>query len=189
VLVAGAALGACSVSTTGTDSETTASTLPVDLLHDRGRAAEAMTAIERAVGATPAQSAEVLVYPQYMNVDAQDPKILDHINTFEWRDGTVSGPDPVHLSGPQENVDASLFPTSAIRWSDLPEYVSAVEAKARHARPIKIEGARASYVIVQRSTSPDEDGRIGMTIYLEGPRRSGRAELTASGEVVSLQVD
>ena len=182
-------LAACSVSTTGSDSQTTApEDRPVDLLHERGRAAEAIAAIEKQVGASPAQSTDILLYPEYMDVKAQDPTILEHIDEYEWRDGSVSGPEPVHLSGPQADTDASLFPSSVVRWRDLPAIVSRVEAQARQARPIRIEDARASYVIVERSTSSADDGRVKITIYLDGPRRSGRAELTASGDIITLDV-
>jgi hypothetical protein len=184
------ALAACSVSTTGSDSQpTTPEDRPVDLLHERGRAAEAIAAIDKEVGAAPAQSTEILLYPEYMDVKAQDPAIPEHIDEYEWRDGSVSGPEPVHLSGPQEDTDASLFPTSVVRWRDLPAIVRKVEARARHARPTRIEDARASYVIVERSTSSADDGRVEMSIYLDGPRRSGRAELTASGDIIALTVN
>jgi hypothetical protein len=183
------ALAACSVSTTGSDTQTTApEDRPVDLLHERDRAAAAIAAIEKQVGAAPAQSTDILVYPEYMDVKAQDPAIPEHIDEYEWRDGNVSGPEPVHLSGPQADTDASLFPTRVVPWRDLPAIVNKVEAQARHARPIRIEDARASYVIVERSTSPADDGRVEISIYLEGPRRSGRAELTASGDIITLDV-
>ena len=183
-------LAACSVSTTSSDDQTTTpDERPVDLLHARGRAAEAIAAIEKQVGAAPAQSSYILVYPEYMDVKAQDPAIPEHIDEYEWRDGNVSGPEPVHLSGPQEETDASLFPTTAVRWRDLPAIISEVEARARHARPTRIEDARASYVIVERSTSPADDGRVEISIYLDGPRRSGRAELTASGDIIALTVN
>ena len=123
-----------------------------------------------------------------MDVKAQDPQIAEHIDEYEWRDDTVTGPEAVHLSGPQEEVDASLFPTTAVRWSQVPRFVRDVETRARHARPTRIEDARASYLIVDRSTSPDDDGRVEIRIYLDGPRRSGSAELTASGDIVSLSV-
>jgi hypothetical protein len=182
-------LAACSVSTTGSDSQTTTpDDRPVDLLHERGRAAAAIAAIEKQVGAAPAQTTQILLYPEYMDAKAQDPAIPEHIDEYEWRDGSVSGPEPVHLSGPQADTDASLFPTSVVRWRDLPAIVSKVEARARHARPTRIEDARASYVIVERSTSSEDDGRVEISMYLDGPRRSGRAELTASGDIITLDV-
>jgi hypothetical protein len=94
----------------------------------------------------------------------------------------------VHLSGPQADVDASLFPTTAVRWRDVPDFVREVEARARHARPTRIEDAVASYLIVRRSTSSADDGRVEIDLYLDGPRRSGYAELTADGEIVALNV-
>ncbi|MEX2256905.1 MAG: hypothetical protein WEC34_15835 [Acidimicrobiia bacterium] len=185
------ALGACSVSTTSSESDdgTPLDDGPTDLLHERGAAARAIAAIEEKVGASPARAGEILVYPEHMDVEAQDPAITEHIDEFEWRDDSVTGPTPVALSGPQEDVEASLFPTSTVRWRDIPDVVAEVEARARRAKPLRIEQAKASYLIVQRSTSSEDDGRVEISIYLNGPRRSGNAELTASGEIINLTVN
>jgi len=190
-LVLGAGLlAACSVSTTTSESreQSGLDDAPVHLLHDRGAAARAMAAIEEQVGAAPARTRRVLIYPEYMDVEAQDPKVAEHIDDYEWRDGSVSGPEAVHLSGPQEDVEASLFPTTAVRWRDVPDIVREVEARARVASPTRIEDATASYLIVERSTSSADDGRVAIRIYLDGPRRSGYAELSAAGDIVSLTV-
>jgi hypothetical protein len=186
--VAACVVTACSVSTTSDTQQSTTDDSPVDLLHDRGAAARAIAAIERQLGAAPARAREILIYPEYMDVEAQDPKIPEHIDEYEWRGDSVSGPEPVHLSGPQEEVDASLFPTTAVQWRDIPDIVREVETRARHARPTRIEDAAASYLIVDRSTSSEDDGRVEISIYLNGPRRSGNAELTASGEILTLNV-
>jgi hypothetical protein len=186
--VAACVLTACSVSTTSDSQQSTTDDRPVDLLHDRGAAARAIAAIERQIGAAPARAGEVLIYPEYVDVEAQDPTIPEHIDEYEWRDDSVSGPEPVHLSGPQEEVEASLFPTTAVQWRDIPDIVREVETRARHARPTRIEDAAASYLIVERSTSSEDDGRVEISIYLNGPRRSGNAELTASGDIITLNV-
>jgi len=188
VLLGAVVLAACSVSTTSDGQQTTTDDRPEDLLHERGAATRAIAAIEQEVGASPARAGEVLIYPEYMDVEAQDPEVPEHIDEYEWRDGSVSGPEPVHLSGPQEEVEASLFPTSSVQWRDIPDIVREVERRARHARPTRIEDATATYLIVERSTSSEDDGRVEMTIYLNGPRRSGSAELTAAGEIITLTV-
>lgn len=189
-LVGVVALGACSVTTTSSGGEEShLDDGPADLLHERGAAARAITAIEEKVGVSPARASEVLIYPEYLDVEAQDPAIPEHIDEYEWRDGTVAPPTAVALSGPQEDVEASLFPTSAVRWRDIPEIVQEVEARARRAQPLRIEEATASYLFVERSTSSDDDGRVEIRIYLGGPRRSGYADLTASGDLITLTVN
>jgi uncharacterized protein YdeI (BOF family) len=182
------AVGACTTTSTSDTTDTT-SAIPNDLLHDRGRAARAIAAIENAVGATPARVTEVDVYPEYLITEAQDPAILDHIDRYEWRDDDVAPPTPVQLSGPQEEVDASLFPTSALRWSALPSMVTNAERAALRNKPLRIEDPRASYVTVDRSTSPTDDGRVLIRIYISGPRRSGYVEMDASGTIRSINVN
>lgn len=191
LLVAALALGACSVETTssGSGSRSGFDDAPVDLLREPGAARRAVVAIEKKVGASPARVRDVLIYPQFFEVEAQDPQIPEHLDEYEYRDGQVGAPEPVHLTGPQEEVEASLFPTTGVDWRTIPEMVRQVERAARRATPIRIEEAKADYVIVRRSTVPDDDGRVQLLIYLSGPRRSGRAELTANGEIVNLIVD
>jgi hypothetical protein len=180
LLVAG-----CSVTTNTTTSNTTEHT--VDLLHDRGAAQRAITAIEKHVGASPAQVREVLVYPEYMIVEAQDPNVPDHLDSYTWRDGAVEPPEPVHLSGPQEDVITALFPTSALDFHELPRIARAAEGRLEHARPTPIEEAHASSFDVERSTTLD--GRVTIRISIDGPRRSGRVEAGASGSILSAEVD
>ncbi|MCJ7670611.1 MAG: hypothetical protein MUP67_01015 [Acidimicrobiia bacterium] len=181
-------LGACTTTTTSGTTDST-SAIPNDLLHDRGRAATAIEGIEGAVGATPARVTEVDVYPEYLITEVQDPAIPDHIDRYEWRDGEVPTPEPVSLSGPQEDVEASLFPTSAVNWRQLPSMVADAERAALHNKPLRIEQPRASYVTVDRSTSPTDDGRVLIRIYISGPRRSGYVEMDASGAIRSVNVN
>jgi hypothetical protein len=184
-------LGACSVETSTSSDPGDESHLgdgPGDLLRAPGAAADAIAAIEKDVGASPTRVREVLVYPEFLDAEAQDPAIPEHIDAYEYRDGDVGPLEAVMLSGPQEEVEASLFPTTAVRWDELPATIKRVERAARGAEPIRIEEARANYVIVHRSTSIEDDGRVEMTVYLAGPRRSGSAELTASGEIITLNV-
>jgi hypothetical protein len=64
--------------------------------------------------------------------------------------------------------------------------VHAAEARLEAARPVGIEEARATYLYIQRSTSLD--GRLVIRISIEGPRRSGNVETTASGEILTADV-
>jgi hypothetical protein len=187
LLVALALFGLVACTTTPPDTiPTPDDNRPVDLLHDRGAARRALEAIEKRVGATPAQVSEISVYPEYMIVEAQDPNILDHIDTYTWRDGDVSPPEPVHLSGPQEDVDASLYPTTSVNLNQLPTIVANSERELGSARPVRIEQARATYLYIERSSSLD--GRVTINLSIGGPRRSGYVETTASGEILSATV-
>ncbi len=180
-------LAACTT-TTSTDTIPTPDNtdLPVDLLHDRGAAQGALEDIEQQVGISPAQVTDITIYPEYMIVEAQDPKVPDHIDSYTWRDGEVSAPEPVHLSGPQEVVDASLYPTTAVNLARLPDTVRAAERELETARPIRIEEALATYLYIGRSTSLD--GRVVIRLSITGPRRSGNVETTSNGEILTSTV-
>jgi hypothetical protein len=183
------AAAACTTTTsTSTDTDPSDSQLPTDLLHQPGAARKAVDAITEAVGADPAHVGEIDIYGEYMIVEAQDPANAEHIDSYTWRDDDVDAPTPVMLSGPQEEVEAALFSTTAVRWQDIPEFVRAAEHASETATPIRIEEARASYLYVERSTSADLDGRVVIRISISGPRRSGSVEMTASGEILNVSV-
>ncbi len=189
VVVAAVGLTACTTSVeTGstTDDTSEESHLPVDLLHSPGAARRALEAIEARIGASPAQVTDITIYPEYLIVQAQDPNILEHIDTYTWRDDEVSAPEPVHLSGPQEDVDASLYPTTAVNLGRLPDIVRDAEHELATARPVRIEEALATYLYIERSTSLD--GRVVIRLSISGPRRSGNVETTASGEILTATV-
>ena len=129
------------------------------------------------------------VYPTYFITEAQDPDILDHIDKYEWQDHDVPTPEPVQLSGPQEEVDASLFPLSAVPWQRLAAMVDAAERATLRNEPLRIESPRASYASVGRSTSSADDGRVLIRIYVSGPRRNGYVEMTATGTIRTVTVN
>lgn len=185
-------LGACSVeSSTGTDpgDDSHLDDGAGDLLHGPGAAMKAIDAIEQQVGASPAKVREVLVYPEFLDAEAQDPALPDHLDEYTYRDGEVGPPEAVLLSGPQAEVDAALFPTTAVDWDALPTIVKRVEKAARNAKPTPIEDARVNYVIVNRSSDTALDARVELAVYIGGPRRNGYSRVTPSGEIVELRVD
>jgi hypothetical protein len=185
-------LGGCSVeSSTSSDpgSETHLDDGSGDLLRGPGAATKAVDAIAKAVGASPMKVREVLVYPEFLDAEAQDPALPDHLDEYTYRDGEVGPPEAVLLSGPQAEVDAALFPTTAVDWDDLPTIVRRVEKAARTAKPTPIEDARVNYVIANRSSDPADDGRVELAVYIGGPRRNGYAQVTPTGEIVELRVD
>ena len=185
-------LGACSVeSSTSSDpgSETHLDDGSGDLLRGPGAATKAIDAIAQEVGASPMKVREVLVYPEFLDAEAQDPALPDHLDEYTYRDGEVGPPEAVLLSGPQAEVDAALFPTTAVDWDDLPKIVKRVEKAARTAKPTPIEDARVNYVIANRSSDTAVDGRVELAVYIGGPRRNGYAQVTPTGEIVELRVD
>jgi hypothetical protein len=171
-------LAACSTGGNGSDG---------DLLRDRSAAVDAVAQIEKAVGARPARIRDITIYPEYAIAEAQDPKNSEHIDRYMWRDGDVGHPEPVQLSGPQDQILGELFSTSAVRWRHLPKLVRTAERALERAQPTRIEDARGSYVIVRRS-SGGGDAVVTISVYAEGPRRSGYAELTPTAEVVGVHV-
>jgi hypothetical protein len=193
LLLCGAfALGACSVeraTSTDTGDESHLDDGAGDLLRGPRAAADGIAAIEAAVGASPARIRDVLIYPEFLDAEVQDPALPEHLDEYEYRDSDVGAGEAVLLSGSHDEIEASLFPTTAVDWSDIPRIVKRVERAARNATPIRIEDARVGYLIAGRSTSVEDDGRVEITAYINGPRRNGRAELTAIGEIIELTVE
>jgi hypothetical protein len=170
----------------GSDTSHTGRSEPQDLLHEPGALTTAMKDIVEAVGGSPAQVTEVDVYDEYVIVEAQDPSNPDHIDSYTWRDGEVEPATPVHLSGPQEDTLAQLFPTSAFDFDTLPGLVRDAEKRLRNAKPTPVEDGVARYAFLERSSSLD--GRLTWRFTIEGPRRTGNSEVTTSGDVVDESV-
>jgi len=187
LLVALSVLTACTVEGSETSTDTTQPDT-VDLMHEQGVLARAMRDIEKTIGASPAQLTSVDVYGEYVIVEAQDPRNLDHIDRYTWRNGAIEPRAPVHLSGPQEDTLARLYPSTAVQWGELADYVRAAERSVLHAKPLRVEHPRASYVDIGRSPSPDADGRVEIRVSIEGPRRSGYVYLSSSGEITTVEV-
>ena len=181
-------LAACTTTTeTNSNPATDAvSDIPVSLLRDRGAAAKAVGDIEKEVGTETAMVRSISVYETYLIMEVQDPDVPEHLDSYTWRDGVVEPAEPVHLSGPQEDVDASLYPTTAVNLRELSHIVKKSERRLENAQPIRIEEARASYLFIERSSSLD--GRVTIRISISGPRRSGQVETTASGDILEATV-
>ena len=177
---------ACTTSVENPSSTQDSTGVTGNLLHDPGVLAAAMHAIERRVGAEPARITDASVYGEYVIVEAQDPDVPDHIDRYTWRDGEVTGPEPVHLSGTQEDIESALYPTSSVSWRDIPGLVRKAERHLERAVPPRIEEPEASYVVVERSSTLD--GRVTIRVSVDGPRRSGWAELTPAGEILNATV-
>lgn len=188
-LVLTVAMAGCTTTTTTSNPATDAvEDIPVDLMHDRFAAKIAVDAIEKKLHVETAMAQSIDVYDTYLIIEVQDPTNPEHIDSYTWRDGEIDPPSPVHLSGPQEDVYAGLFPTTAVNLGQLSHIVKTAERRCERATPIRIEQAKASYLSIERSTSFDDDGRITMRISIEGPRRSGSVEASASGDILEVSV-
>ena len=180
-------LAACTTTTTSTNPATDAiEDIPVDLLHDRFAAKLAVDDIEKQLGVETAMVRTMSVYETYLIMEVQDPENPEHIDSYTWRDGSVDPPEPVHLSGPQEDVEAELYPTSAINLGQLSHIVKTGERRLERATPIRVEQADATYLYIERSSSLD--GRVTIRISIDGPRRSGYVETSGSGAILSATV-
>ena len=129
-----------------------------------------------AVGADPFQTWQVVVYPEYMFVQAQDPAIPANIDEYQWR-GTLSEPTPVRLTG-TEDFDAGLYPSDEVDWSAIPALVEQAVAT------LGIEEGAATHVIVQRPLPFSPDTR--MRVFVTGPRGDGYVDADASGTIYSV---
>ena len=147
---------------------------------------DVMAELNEVVGGDPTRYGDVSIYPEYAVVEAQDPEALDHIDRYTWRDGEVGEPEPVHLSGPQEEVDLELFPETNVPWDELPGWAERAEEATATNEPVAIEDPVASYILVRRSFSDDRP--ITVSVYINGPRRSGYVEFDTAGEIIMTNV-
>ncbi|MCB0997781.1 MAG: hypothetical protein KDB40_00670 [Acidimicrobiales bacterium] len=159
----------------------TAPTAPVSLF-EPGPAAQAIDAIEQAVGVSPSSLLRVVLYPEYVLAQAQSATEPANVDAYDYRRGEVDGPDPVVFAGPGD-LASSLYSSAEVDWTTI----AALAADAVTRMP-EIEEPAVTHVIVERSVF-DPSFSVTIRVYVNGPRHlGGYAEYTPGGELIQVQI-
>lgn len=154
---------------------------PVSLF-EPGPAGQAIAAIEQAVGAAPSNLLRVVLYPEYVLAQAQSVSNPANVDAYDYRDGSVAGPEPVTLAGPGD-LATSLYSSAEVDWS----LIGALTADAIVQMPA-IEEPVVTHVIVERSVF-DPSFAVTIRVYVNGPRHlGGYAEYTPTGQLIQVQI-
>ncbi|HEY6560340.1 MAG TPA: hypothetical protein VI072_23815 [Polyangiaceae bacterium] len=144
-----------------------------------GRAAvDLMGKFSQHLGGKPVRATQVVLYPEYALVQAQDPAKPTHIDRYMYRNGAISEPDPVNVQSLRGKLDDNLVSMDEVALDKLPELIAAT------LRDLAYEEGKVSHVIVE-SNRPFSK-HVVIRVYVSGPRESGRIDYTAAGKVLRV---
>jgi len=143
-------------------------------LYEAGEFTRALEALRRRVPA-PVQALSLLIYPDHVVLQAQDPARLDVALQYVLRDGAVAAPVAVTLLGTGKLED-NLFPLDSARLEAIPALVA--EARTRANLP---EG-RVARVLLKRALPESMD--VQYRVFLTSERRDAVIHATAEGRLL-----
>jgi len=141
----------------------------------------ALQAVQQRLGG-PVMVLSVAVYPDSVDIEAQDPAQPTHVDRYHYVEGRLEGPEPVAVGRNRRQLEARLFPLSA---SDL-DRLRQLLPEARSA--VAAEDGRVQHVTLERSehggwndTSTSWTGPL-FRVHVTGPRSGGYAEFRLDGK-------
>ncbi|HMJ11636.1 MAG TPA: hypothetical protein VK524_09505 [Polyangiaceae bacterium] len=144
-----------------------------------GRAAlDVVGKFSQHLGGKPVRATQLVIYPEYAIIQAQDPAKPAHIDRYMYRNGVIGDPDPVNVQSVRGKLDDHLISLDEVALDKLPELVAAT------LRDLGYEEAKVSHVIVE-SNRPFSK-HVVMRVYASGPRESGRIDYTGAGKVLRV---
>jgi hypothetical protein len=126
------------------------------------------------------QALELIVYPEFAVLEAQDKKKKENVDRYTFRDGEVSEPEPVRLVGREkDDLAEHLFSLSEVDLKSLPAITK--DALERG----KLDEGEVTHVIVARRLPFDKGVRV--LVYLDSARSSAFVEYDPKGKFLKLR--
>lgn len=131
-------------------------------------------AYKEKIGAQSIAVVRLVVHDTHSSAEIQDPKNPKHVDSYHYRAGSVTGPEPVRLMGAQKNdLTPFLFDPDKVALGRLDELGAAALSALAY------EGATLSHVIVDR-----DRGQTAIRVYASSPRDSGYVRFDDKGKLV-----
>jgi hypothetical protein len=149
---------------------TPAPAVAVDFFAD---ASSVPKAFQNALGAPP-KAKELVIYPGYAILEAQDPRKPENVDRYTLRNGTVGDKSPQRLVGSEKaKLQSHLFELASVDFGLVPRLVA--DARTR----LGYEGAKTSHVILGRNIP--FSANVRWRVYVSSERDSGSVEYDAAG--------
>lgn len=128
--------------------------------------------LSAAIG-TPLKGIEMEIYPDRVSLKAQDPKNPTHMDEYTYRDGEVSAPTPISMTGGElRELPSKLFDVNAIDYSKVPFMVQDT------LNVVSVEDGKVIYLFIEMGAKEPF-----IRVYVTGPRVSAAyAEYSFKGE-------
>ncbi len=133
-----------------------------------------LVALHKKLG-KPIKALELLVFPDHLMLQVEDPDKPDQVLQYEYRDGKVSDGIPVELQGSGKLSD-NLFTLDDIKLDAVPELARQAVQK------VDPKNGRVSYMILKRNLPFDMD--VQYRVFMKSPLRDGYVDADKSGKLV-----
>ena len=125
----------------------------------------------------PVKALELILYPQYAKLQAQDPKKKENIDAYDYRNGSVDDPAPVKLMGDsdQKTLEDNLFSLETVDFTAVPRMTKDA------AQRLNLEDGKVSHMMLKRGLPFNKDVR--WRVYVNGTRKNGSVEYDEKGNM------
>lgn len=145
-----------------------------ETLLDDGGVEAVVGAFEEEIG-SPLRATEIVVYPDYAFIRAQDPNVPTNLDRYGWRSGDVDDGDALPN---QDDLETALFSVDEINY----DLIANIAAQAPAA--LGIPDGETTYLIITRGSFGE--GPVVVRYYVNSERDSGYLEAdAATGEVLA----
>jgi actin-like ATPase involved in cell morphogenesis len=117
---------------------------------------------------TPPRVRRIVLYTDFAVAEVQVPDEPTYVDEYQWRDGQVTGPEPLQLMEIDvDELESKLF--------DLPEVDPSVipAAGQQTLQACAGEGLELTHVIIERDLVFDDQHRVLLNVYASHPERGG----------------
>jgi hypothetical protein len=147
-----------------------------ETLFEGDRVRSVIEEIAVARGADPLRVLRLVIYPEYLFADVQDPAIPENVDEYQWR-GELRAAEPVRLVG-VEDLETSLFSADEVDWSAIASLVAGAP------QAVQIDDGEVTHAIVERPLPFSTDIRI--RVFVVGARASSFVDADANGTVIAI---
>ncbi len=123
----------------------------------------------------PINALELLVFPDHLLIQVQDPAQPGHVLQYEYRNGKVSKGIPVELQGNGKLAD-NLYTLDDIQLDAVPELARQAVQK------VDPKNGRVSYMILKRNLPFDMD--VQYRVFVKSPLRDGYVDADKTGKLI-----
>lgn len=123
----------------------------------------------------PIKTLELLVFPDHLMLQVEDPEKPGRVLQYEYRSGKVSTGIPVELQG-SGKLDDNLYNLDDINLDAVPELAREAVQK------VDPKNGRVSYILLKRSLPFDAD--VQYRVFVKSPLRDGYVDADKSGKLI-----
>jgi hypothetical protein len=137
----------------------------------------ALAAVQNRLGA-PLEILRIVIGPDFVDVDARDPRQSMHVDRHHYAEGRLESPEPVAVGRNERQLRARLFPLAPADLARVPDLLRPALAEVR------AEDGLVQQITIDRQEGSGDNpswGRPIFRVHVSGPRSGGYVEFRLDG--------